>query len=89
MYLAGDAITQTDLYGRPVVDNRFLVLFNAHHEDISFRLPDFAGGARWVVLMDTAHEDGLARDGAFAAGSEYALRSRSVALLLEQKAARS
>jgi isoamylase len=88
VYLAGDAIAQTDLYGRPVSDSRFLVLFNAHHEDIVFRLPEVATAIRWMMLMDTTHEDGLARGGVFDAGSEYLLHSRSVALLQEQKAAR-
>ena len=88
VYIAGEAVAQTDLYGRPLVDDRFLILFNAHHGDISFRLPDFGSGSRWLALMDTAYEDGLARDGAFNAGSDYALQSRSVVLLQEQKAAR-
>jgi glycogen operon protein len=84
VYLTEDAVAQTDLYGRPVADNRFLVLFNAHHENLSFRLPDFSGASSWVALMDTAYEDGLARDGVFNAGSEYLLQSRSVVLLQEQ-----
>jgi isoamylase len=37
--LAGDAADQVDERGRPVVDRNFVVLFNAHHDDIEFTLP--------------------------------------------------
>ena len=80
VYLAGNALTETDERGRPVRDRNFMVLFNAHHEPIPFKLPDF-GGARWRAMLDTAFEDGLAVDGLFDAGAEYALQGRSLVLL--------
>ena len=61
-------------------DDSFLLLFNAHHEPISFRLPAYGTG-RWLALVDTAREDGLARDGEFAAGVTYPVEGRSLVLL--------
>jgi len=87
VYLAGEALNETDARGRPVEDESFLVLFNAHHEEIAFRLPDYGGG-NWSALLDTAHEDGLAPDGVLEPAAEYPLRGRSLALLRHDRAAR-
>ena len=81
VYFPGDALTETDSRGRPVKDENFLVLFNAHHEAVPFRLPGYAGTAKWLVLLDTSYADGLAADGTFEQGTEYALKGRSIALL--------
>ncbi|MFZ5558417.1 MAG: glycogen debranching protein GlgX [Pseudomonadota bacterium] len=85
VYLAGEVLTETDRRGQPLTDANFLILFNAHHETVPFRLPGFAATARWLVLLDTAYEDGLARDGTIDPRAEYALQGRSLALLQEQK----
>ena len=77
--------TETDERGRPITDNNFLVLFNAHHEEIPFTLPQLAGGPRWLVVLDTAYEEGLAWDGMYKAGSAYPLQGRSLALLQQQR----
>jgi isoamylase len=80
VYLAGEALTETDERGHSVRDRNFLVLFNAHHEAIPFKLPDYSG-ARWQALLDTGFEDELAVDGIFDADVEYDLKGRSLVLL--------
>ncbi|MGH8696398.1 MAG: glycogen debranching protein GlgX [Burkholderiales bacterium] len=85
VYLAGEALTESDARGRPVRDENFLVLFNAHHEELAFKLPSL-GAERWLVLVDTSYEDGLVPDGTFDAGASYALQPRSLALLVPVKA---
>ncbi|MHB8667474.1 MAG: glycogen debranching protein GlgX, partial [Burkholderiales bacterium] len=80
VYLAGEALSETDERGRPVRDVNFLVLYNAHHEPVPFKLPD-DGGTRWHALLDTAFEDGLAQDGFFDGGARYGLQGRCIALL--------
>jgi glycogen operon protein len=85
VYLAGEGLTETDERGRPITDSNFLVLFNAHHEEIPFSLPQLAGGPRWLVVLDTAYEEGLAWDGVYMAGASYPLQGRSLALLQQQK----
>ncbi len=82
MYLAGEALAEIDARGRPVRDEDFLVLFNAHHETVEFKLPAHAGPGRWFALLDTAHEHGLAANGTFDAGANYPLQGRSLALML-------
>ena len=84
VYLAGEALTETDRRGRPVVDANFLILFNAHHEPIPFTLPDL-GRAAWRGVLDTANASGLA-SGQWEAGAEFPLQGRALALFRQLKA---
>jgi len=79
--LAGQGLTETDQRGRPVADRDFLLLFNAHHEEIAFSLPDHAAARRWLTVLDTTHEQGFVRGDVFDGGSPYPLKGRSLALL--------
>jgi isoamylase len=83
VFFAGDALQETDRRGRPLRDENFLLLLNAHHEPISFVMPLFHPGATWQVLADTSYEEGLEIDGRFPAGERYELQGRSLALLSE------
>ena len=83
--LAGEGMTEIDQRGRPVTDRNFLMLFNAHHEEIVFTLPNHTEGLRWLAILDTAHGHGLAGGGVHDGGSHYTLKGRSLALLQEQK----
>jgi len=80
VYLSGAALGETDARGNPVRDDDFVVLFNAHHEPLPFRLPSY-GATGWVAIVDTARDDGLAADGTFAAADTYPLEGRSLVLL--------
>ncbi|MCZ2830564.1 glycogen debranching protein GlgX [Modestobacter sp. VKM Ac-2986] len=54
MYLNGHGIRETDERGEDLVDDCFVLAFNAHHEPIEFTMPgdDYAAG--WTVVVDTA-----------------------------------
>jgi len=86
VYLAGSALTETDARGQRVVDDDFVVLFNAHHDSVPFRLPAKTlaphGDGQWQAIVDTARDDGLAPDGVFEAESTYPLEGRSLVLLM-------
>lgn len=84
VFLSGEGLTETDAQGRPLTDSSLLVLYNAHHDDIAFLMPQFLPGARWLVVVDTAYEDGLARGPAIESGCGYRLRGRSLVLLQRQ-----
>jgi isoamylase len=49
--------------GQRDVDTSFLVLINAHHEDIEFQAPATPALMRWEAVIDTAEETGLAPPG--------------------------
>nr|WP_062336418.1 glycogen debranching protein GlgX [Herbidospora sakaeratensis] len=53
VFLNGEAITEPDSRGRRIVDDSFLLLFNAHYEAIEFTIPsDY--GEMWETELDTA-----------------------------------
>jgi isoamylase len=82
VYMAGTMIERVDKRGKPVRDNNFLVLFNAHHEEIPFLLPEFHAGGAWGEVLDTAKEQHPFEHKHFAAGAQYPLQGRSMALLI-------
>jgi glycogen operon protein len=86
VYFSGHGLFETDEKGRPLTDDTFLVLFNSHGEQVFFRLPRFEHAARWLMVMDTAYEHGLARGGITPAGGVYTVEARSIVLLQQQKA---
>jgi isoamylase len=54
VFLNGDAITEPDPRGQRVVDDSFLLMFNAHSDLVTFTLPPPRFGASWEVVLDTA-----------------------------------
>ncbi len=54
VFLNGDAITEPDPRGQRVVDDSFLLLFNAHSDPVRFTLPEERFGKAWDVVLDTA-----------------------------------
>jgi glycogen operon protein len=56
VFLNGDAIAEPDLRGEEIVDDSFLVLFNAQPEPTTFTLPDAEYGDTWTVALDTDHQ---------------------------------
>ncbi|HEV7716535.1 MAG TPA: hypothetical protein VGO53_13140, partial [Steroidobacteraceae bacterium] len=82
VYMAGTVIERVDKRGKPVRDNNFLVLFNAHHEEIPFLLPEFHAGGAWQEVIDTANEKHPFAQEHYAAGDQYPLAGRSMAVLI-------
>ncbi|MFZ5852152.1 MAG: glycogen debranching protein GlgX [Actinomycetota bacterium] len=54
VFLNGEAISEPDPRGQRVTDDTFLLLFNAHDEDITFHLPTARYGESWTVELDTS-----------------------------------
>jgi glycogen operon protein len=54
MFLNGDAINDFTPQGEPIVDDSFLLLFNAFHEPVVFTLPPPRFGRRWETELSTA-----------------------------------
>jgi isoamylase len=58
VFLNGGAITEPGPRGDPLVDQSFLLLFNARAEPVTFRLPGAAYAASWEPVADTAAAPG-------------------------------
>ncbi len=54
VFLNGEAIPSPGPMGERIVDDSFYLLFNAHHEQLSFVLPSREGGWTWAKVLDTA-----------------------------------
>jgi isoamylase len=87
MLLSGQGLDETDERGRKLSDENFLVLLNAHHEDIEFALPAFHAGSQWSAWMDTSRESGLRPAETYEAGKAYPLQARSMVVLMERRGA--
>jgi isoamylase len=80
--LAGHAIEEKDSKGRPVLDETFLILINAHHEPRPFTLPAHKRGVLWQPVLDTAvTQEKEKRVTLLRGGAGYDLEARSLAVL--------
>lgn len=57
-YLNGDAITEPDARGQAIKDDSFVMMFNAHSEEIEFTLPPKFFGNKWQLIIDTTEPTG-------------------------------
>ncbi len=79
--LAGDAIEEVDEMGHAIVDDTFLLLLNAHHEDVPFVLPAHRPRMRWELVLDTRAWQLDRRGRIYRPGDQYPLEGRSLAVL--------
>ena len=80
VFLAGDGLNDVDRRGRPVYDDSFLLMFNAHDDEVVFVVPPELVRSPGILLLDTSREDDL-REAPFDASQPYALAGRSLALV--------
>jgi len=75
--LAGEAIQEVDERGRPITDDTFLLLINAHHESVNFVLPAHKPGVRWKLLFDTFLPPEKVPRSAYRGGDVYKMADRA------------
>ena len=80
VFLNGDAIPSRGPQGERIVDDSFLVLFNAHHEPLRFSLPPRGWGRTWRKILDTT-EELMNEEETYKAGELVPMKGRSVVLL--------
>jgi isoamylase len=78
VFLNGRAIPSKDTRGRPVVDDSFLLLLNAHHEPIVWTLPK-GWADSWQLVLCTADDE--VAETVHAGGDRIDVPARSVVLL--------
>jgi glycogen operon protein len=57
IFLNGAKLGDTNSRGEPIFDNSVLIIFNAYHEDVEFRLPNASFGRRWQLVLSTQEPD--------------------------------
>lgn len=83
IYLNGSDIPEVDWYGNRMVDNDFILIFNAHYEPIMFTLPDERYGRKWQLVVDTHNPD--EPELSYEAGFMITAQSRSFLMLMSAK----
>jgi isoamylase len=79
MFLNGDPV-EVGRRGELVTDDTFLLVLNAHHDELDVTMPPARWGERWTVVLDTA--SGFVADGATVeAGRPLQVTGRSIVLL--------
>jgi isoamylase len=81
VFLNGDAISEPDPRGEPVVDDSFLILLNSNYEPEEFLLPGSEFGEVWTVVVDTVRPTGRAQEVEHAAGSTIRLEDHGMLVL--------
>jgi glycogen operon protein len=79
VFLNGDELQEVTPDGESVIDDSFLLLFNAGHEDVTFFLPNERYGGQWAVELTTGDKE--RRDDVYAALGACEVESRSLLVL--------
>jgi isoamylase len=82
-FLNGDRLVAPDRRGRKIIDDSFVIMFNAHHEDLEFRLPPEEYGPSWWVILDTAEDENVSVDegDVYGPGELILVAARSIVVL--------
>lgn len=83
IFFHGDGIQSKGLMGEDVQDKHFYIIFNAHYETLTYRLPRKKYAKTWLVILDTStgeiDENGLRK---YPASTYLPVPERSVLLLM-------
>ena len=80
VFLNGEAITAPNARGERVVDDSFLLCFNANNEPVDFVTPDGDYAEEWTAVLDTWQPSGDT-DLLIKAGEKITAAPRSVLVL--------
>ncbi|MEQ9094613.1 MAG: hypothetical protein RLN63_10955, partial [Miltoncostaeaceae bacterium] len=81
LFLNGEEIPGPGPEGEPVLDDSFVMILNAHHEPVRFRLPARRFGNRWRQVLDTAAPEAPEDSRSWAAWADVAVEARSLMVL--------
>jgi glycogen operon protein len=80
VFLNGHGIPDTDTRGQRIVDDSFLLCFNAHDQEVTFTVPAGDYARQWTVELDTTSPTGTA-ERVVDPGDKVALSGRSIVIL--------
>lgn len=84
IYLSGQGIHSVDSEGKPVVDDNFYLIFNAHDAGVDYKIPGELYGNNWDLIIDTSKSPGPEQQ-EFKPGDSIHVEGRSVVLLQNEK----
>jgi isoamylase len=84
LFLSGNLTDEVDIDGQVKVDDCFLLIFNAHHQDISFILPEILFLSSWDIMIDTATSRIPSDHDPLKGGQSYKVKARSLVMLRQE-----
>jgi isoamylase len=85
VFLNGAAISEPDPRGDPITDQKFLLLFNAGAEPITFTLPESKLSGDWEVVIDTVDPRGDPSDAiGFLPRTKVEVDGRAIVVLMSK-----
>jgi glycogen operon protein len=81
VYINGKAIRSVDQKGKPIVDDSFYIIFNAHSESLPFKLPPPKFTKEWMKIIDTDLNLLEQKGDIYKSGEEIIVQGRSVVVL--------
>jgi isoamylase len=81
VFLNGEEIPSPSPTGRPVIDDSFVLIVNAGHEDVMFTLPARRFGNRWRQVISTVEPEAPEGWRSWPARSQLSIEARSLLLL--------
>jgi glycogen operon protein len=81
IFLNGLELVDPGARGQQIIDDSFLIMFNAIHEDRSFMLPRRRFGAEWALELSTAEPELEAGSVTYAARTQVQVISHSIVVL--------
>jgi isoamylase len=82
VFLNGDAISEPGRRGEKLTDDSFLLLFNAHYEDLEFQIPPESFAPGWSTVLDTAVNGGDEEEQVSRPGDAVTVCARSVRVMI-------
>ncbi|MEV4432295.1 glycogen debranching protein GlgX [Streptomyces sp. NPDC049585] len=80
VFLNGGAISEPGPRGEPILDDSFLLMFNAHDQPLDFTAP-VDHGRQWQIVVDTARAEATAPGPKVQAGDRLSVAGRSLVIL--------
>lgn len=80
VFLFGKGIHALGPKGEQITDDSFYLIFNAHHEALTFVLPSEKFGKEWIKIIDTTTSK-IEPQGTYPARAEIEVAGRSIVLL--------
>jgi isoamylase len=81
VFLNGEEIPSPNPRGEPVIDDSFVLLVNAGHQDVEFRMPARRFGNRWRQVLSTSEPEAPEGWRTHAARAHALVEARSLVLL--------
>ncbi len=81
VFLNGEEIATPNHRGEQVIDDSFLLMFNAHYDVLEFALPERLCDRRWRLLIDTKSEGFVKRTKTYREGDKITVAARSLVVL--------